>query len=136
MRLLLDTHILLWAFSDDARLPQAAREKIANGQNEKLYSIASIWEVAIKRMAHPDRMPLFGKELSVLCHKAGYSLLPIRERHIFQMERLHRLPDMPEHMDPFDRIMLAQAMAEDILFITHDEKISQYEGAASYVCIV
>lgn len=64
MRILLDTHILLWALSNDRRLPGKARNLIENEENEIYYSIISLWEVEIKRLAHPDAMPVSAKELA------------------------------------------------------------------------
>ncbi|MCD7982603.1 MAG: type II toxin-antitoxin system VapC family toxin [Clostridiales bacterium] len=126
MRYLLDTHIILWAITDDARLPQTAREIIEDRNNDIYYSAASVWEVAIKHNLHPDRMPFSGKELSSYCSESGYQSLSVREDHIFELEGLDYPDYAPKHNDPFDRIMISQAKADDMIFITHDSLIPNY----------
>ncbi len=126
MRYLLDTHILLWAITDDPRLSRNAREIIENLNNEIYYSAASIWEVTIKHQLHPDRIPVSGKELSTYCSKSGYQALSIREDHIFELESLHYPKQAQKHNDPFDRLLIAQAKADDMIFITHDSLIPNY----------
>lgn len=66
MKILLDTHILLWAISNDSKLPEMARKLIENEENEIYYSIVSLWEVELKRLAHPDAMPVLAEELDSL----------------------------------------------------------------------
>ncbi len=70
MRILLDTHILLWALSNDAKLPEKARELIEDEGNEIYYSMISLWEVEIKHLAHPDMMPVSAEEISGYCRQA------------------------------------------------------------------
>lgn len=127
MRYLLDTYIILWAITNDARLPQIAREIIEDQNNEICYSAASIWEVAIKHNLHPDKMPIGGRELSTYCLKSGYQAVSIREDHIFELEQLRYPEHAPKHNDPFDRILISQAKADDMIFITHDSLIPNYE---------
>ena len=91
MRILLDTHILLWTLSNDRRLPEKARKLIENEENEIYYSIISLWEVEIKRLIHPDAMPVSAKELSEYCGQAEFRKVSIKEEHIFAMEGLKRL---------------------------------------------
>lgn len=126
MRILLDTHILLWALTASDKLSQKAREIITSMENNIFYSTASIWEVSIKHSLHPEHMPVSGKELSKYCMKAGYEMLAIRDEHVYTLETLKREEGAPNHNDPFDRIMVAQAKAEDMLFLTHDSLIPYY----------
>ena len=126
MKLLLDTHILLWTLADDPRLPSAARELIENAANAVWYSTASLWEVSIKHAAHPDRMLAAGSEIARFSEEAGFDELPICSRHVAALETLRREPSAPSHNDPFDRIMLAQAKSDGLLFVTHDGLIPAY----------
>lgn len=127
MNLLLDTHIILWALNDNPRLPIQARTLIMDAENNIYYSSASVWETSIKHMAKPEKMRISGSELSELCGKMGYQMLPITDIHVKFLETLvYRNPDQI-HNDPFDRIMLAQAKAERLKFVTHDSKIPFYE---------
>lgn len=80
---------------------------IRSEDNEIYYSIASVWETAIKRAIRPDSMPISEKEFSGYCREAGYQLLPITEEHIFMLKTLKRPKHAPVHKDPFDRIMVA-----------------------------
>ena len=126
MRVLLDTHILLWALTDDPRLPTPARAIITDGGNAVFYSAASLWEIAIKHAAHPDRMPVGAREIADYCSEATFDPLPIAERHVLALETLTRPADAPPHHDLFDRIMIAQAKTDTLLFITHDNLIPAY----------
>lgn len=126
MRILLDTHILLWALSNDAKLPEKARELIADEGNEIYYSMISLWEVEIKHLAHPDMMPVSAEEISGYCRQAGYSQILIKENHVFSMKKLKREKNAPPHKDPFDRMLICQADTENMVFITHDARIPGY----------
>jgi PIN domain nuclease of toxin-antitoxin system len=124
MNFLLDTHIALWALSDDERLTKEARELITKEDNRIFVSVASMWEIAIKKALKPDKIPLSGKEYLHYCRQAGYELLPIRETHMLSLENLPAL-----HSDPFDRILVAQASAESLILLTHDSVIAKYGSA-------
>ena len=96
-------------------------------ENEIFYSVFNVWEIAIKRAAHPDQFNFTSKDFVKLCCKAGYKPLEGRIRHIFSLETLRQADDAPRHKDPFDRMLLAQAKAENMKFITHDELIPYYK---------
>lgn len=134
MEILLDTHILLWALTNNPKLPRKALDLIQNKDNDIYYSVASIWEATIKYAIRPDNMPISGKALSEYCRKAGYRVLAIREEHVHMLESLHRSPKAPRHNDPFDRVMIAQAKAEQFVFLTHDSMLPFYEE--EYVLMV
>ncbi|WP_304418899.1 type II toxin-antitoxin system VapC family toxin [uncultured Muribaculum sp.] len=119
MRILLDTHILLWALSNDAKLPEKARELIANEENEIYYSVISLLEVEIKHLAHPDIMPVSTEEISGYCEQSGYKQITIKENHIFTMKELKCEKNTPPHKNPFDWMLICQANAEKMVFITH-----------------
>ena len=127
MKVLLDTHILLWALSDDSRLPVKARKLIENPDNEIFYSVVSAWEIEIKKLAHPDSMPIGAEETVAYCVEAGFHCASIRNDHIFLLKSLHRSEGSAPHRDPFDRIMICQAMSDDMIFVTHDSLLADYE---------
>ncbi len=126
MNLLLDTHILLWAMTDDPRLSEKARNLIENETNCIYFSTVSVWEIAIKHANHPDNVEMTGKELVKYCEEAGYMPLEIRDKHVFALETIKRKDGAPPHNDPFDRLLLAQAKEENMSFLTHDSMITYY----------
>lgn len=127
MNLLLDTHILIWALNDDPQLSDRAKEMILDPANVIYYSVVSIWEVSIKHTSHPNDLEFSGKELSGYCREAGFLSLDIRDKHIYALETLQRPENAPRHNDPFDRMLVAQAKAENMCFLTHDSLIPYYE---------
>ena len=121
MRILLDTHVILWALTDHPRLSDEARSLIIDPANEIYFSSASIWEIAIKhRLARKD-MPVSSVEAARLCRLAGYQELTITSVHATATESL---PD--HHADPFDRILVAQAKSEPMQLLTHDVTLPKY----------
>ena len=118
MRLLLDTHTLLWWLADDSRLCRAAARAIEDGANAVLVSAASIWEIEIKRAKGALTAP--GDILEQVA-AAGFDLMPITAVHAREAGRLPR-----RHEDPFDRMLVAQAAAENATLITSDEAIPGY----------
>lgn len=127
MKILLDTHILLWAVSNDVRLPAKARKIIENEENEIFYSIISLWEVEIKRLAHPDAMPVTARDLAEYCEQSGFQRTSVREANIFALQSLAREETAPPHKDPFDQMLICQASTENMLFVTHDSLIAGYQ---------
>ncbi len=126
MKILLDTHILLWAITNDPRLPEKARELIVNVENDLYYSLISLWEVELKHLSHPDAMPLTAKELAGYCEQSGFQSVLIREKHIFALEKLTREEAALPHKDPFDKILICQASMDKMLFVTHDSLLAGY----------
>jgi PIN domain nuclease of toxin-antitoxin system len=126
VRLLLDTHILLWWLSDDRKLRPQAREIIANPNNEVLVSAASIWEVAIKATLRKIEVDLDDLEDAIV--NSGFHPLPINFRHAV---RIGRLPSL--HRDPFDRMLIAQATVEELRIVSHDGVFEQYGLSAEGV---
>jgi PIN domain nuclease of toxin-antitoxin system len=121
LNILLDTHIALWALSDDQKLSPTARTLILDANNRIFTSVASMWEVAIKKALKPHLIPVSGIEFLHFCEHAGYESVPVRDRHVIVLESLP-----PVHADPFDRILIAQAKAEGMLFLTHDTTLAAY----------
>ena len=126
MNLLLDTHVLIWTLNEDQRLSEKARELILDPDNAIYYSSVSIWEVAIKHTIHPENVTFTGKELSQYCQEAGFLPVEMRDRHVFALETITRADDAPPHHDPFDRMLIAQAKAENMSFLTHDSLLPYY----------
>jgi len=134
MRCLLDTHILLWALSNDPKLSSKARTIIGEDGNDIYYSVISIWEVALKHRAHPAQLTLTAREASVYCRLAGFKRLTVEEEHIFYLDSFHRPDGAPAHKDPFDRMLMSQAKAEGLVFLTHDSLLPYYgENCILYV---
>ena len=121
MRLLLDTHILLWALGEPARLPRAAREAILDPDNDVLFSVASIWEVAIKSQLGRADFGASPEAIAKSALESGFDELPIRSTHAALTARLPG-----HHRDPFDRILIAQAMTEPARLLTVDSALRPY----------
>lgn len=133
MRILLDTHIMLWAIMEDKKLPVKAGVMINDPRNEIYYSIVSIWEAAIKRLKHPDKITDYPtEELVKLCAESDFHELSLETKHVCALETLSRIKDSPSHHDPFDRILISQAKSEGMIFLTHDVLLPYY----SEDCIV
>lgn len=126
MRILCDTHILIWYFSGDERLSAKARELLDDGRNIVYYSLVSVWEIAIKHGRKPDRLTLSAQDFVRFCDEQNFIEYPIRQNHIFTVETLSRSENAPEHNDPFDRLLLAQAKSDGFTFLTHDTLIPYY----------
>ena len=127
MKLLLDTHILYWFFDGDQKLSPQAREMIENLDNEKFFSVLSVWEIAVKHEKHPQNMTITGVEFAETCREAGFLPLDVSDKYVAALETLRRAEDAPPHKDPFDRMLIAQAKSEGMLFLTHDAKLRYYQ---------
>lgn len=127
MKILLDTHIALWAIADTAKISDEVVQMLESQKNEVYYSMVSVWEIAIKHRIKPEQMPMPEEEFVRLCEKTGFVQLPIEAEHIFCLKTLTRPEDAPKHNDPFDRMLLAQAKYEKIDLLTHDSLIPYYD---------
>ncbi|WP_158812694.1 type II toxin-antitoxin system VapC family toxin [Methylocapsa sp. S129] len=123
MKLLLDTHLLLWAAADSERLSAAARRLIADTDNERFFSAASLWELAIKRALGREDFQVDVSDLHDGLLNNSYSELPVRSAHAICVMSLPAI-----HKDPFDRILVAQAMVEGMTLLTADPLVAQYLG--------
>ena len=123
MKLLLDTHLLLWTAGNADRLPVEARALIEAPHNELLFSAASIWEVVIKRGLGRDDFRVDPTLLRRRLLQNGYSELPVTSEHAVAVHGLQ-----PIHRDPFDRILVAQATIEGMTLLTSDHVVAEYAG--------
>ena len=123
MKLLLDTHLLLWAAGDPGRLSAAARALIEAPENELLFSAASLWEIAIKRGLGREDFRVDVRLLRRGLLDNGYGELPVGSEHAVAIDGLP-----PIHKDPFDRLLVAQALVEGVTLLTSDERVAQYPG--------
>jgi PIN domain nuclease of toxin-antitoxin system len=123
LKLLLDTHLLLWAASAPERLPAGARALLEDAANELLFSAASLWEVTIKAGLGRDDFRVDARVLRRGLLDNGYTELPISSAHAVAVAGLPNL-----HRDPFDRLLVAQAGVEGITLLTSDEAVAGYPG--------
>jgi len=121
VKLLLDTHLLLWAAGQPERLSKAARDLIEAADNELIFSTASLWEVVIKRGLGREDFQVDARLLRRGLLDNGYTELPIGSEHVVAIESLP-----PLHKDPFDRVLIAQALVEGITLVTTDETVARY----------
>lgn len=128
MKLLLDTHLLLWAAGQPDRLPAAARALIEEAENDLFFSAASLWEIVIKQGLERQDFKVDARLLRRGLLDNGYSELPIGSEHVVAVEGLP-----PIHKDPFDRVLLAQAQVEGITLLTADQTLAPYPGPVRLV---
>jgi PIN domain nuclease of toxin-antitoxin system len=121
MRILLDTHVLLWSVAQSERLPEAARELLENTDNALYCSVASLWEIAIKTSLGRADFQVDLHKLRQAMGRMGIVELPVEGAHA---EALIQLP--PIHKDPFDRMLVAQSMAEPLVLLTNDAILAEY----------
>jgi PIN domain nuclease of toxin-antitoxin system len=118
VKILLDTHIWVWIFTDDPRLTKKAKEQILDAE-ERYFSAASVWELAIKANKRQ-----FVGDLELLLNESarlGFVSLPVTPAHALRVRVLPR-----HHADPFDRLLVAQALFEPLILLTADKKVSRY----------
>ena len=121
---MLDTHVALWAIAKAKRLPADVAALIADPANEIIVSAVSVWEISIKHAlsrGRPDHIMILGAWALTYFRDAGYDLLSVSPEHAAAVEQLPRL-----HSDPFDRLLVAQALTEPLRLITHDKALAAY----------
>jgi len=123
MHLLLDTHVLLWAAGTPDRLSREAADLLQNPENHLLFSAASIWEITIKRGLGRSDFRVEPEVLKRGLVENGYSELFIASTHVMAVRHLPEI-----HKDPFDRVLVAQAMTEGLLLLTADDVVAKYPG--------
>ncbi len=123
MKLLLDTHLLLWAAGEPTRLSDKARDLIDAQENTLFFSAASLWEVAIKQGLGRADFQINARLLRRGLLDNGYNEIPIASEHAVAIDGLPSI-----HKDPFDRILVAQATVEGITLLTTDALVTEYPG--------
>ena len=122
MAFLVDTHAMIWWVIDDPRLPASVRQRIAEPKEQLVFSIASLWEITIK--IRNGKLKEIGASIVYLrdyLKEAGIEVLPIKIDHLLRLEML----DL-HHRDPFDRLLVAQALEENLPILTEDAAFSRY----------
>ena len=128
MRLLLDTHVLLWAIGKPQRLSASVRDLIEDPANEVFFSAASIWEIAIKAGLHRTDFSVSATRVLQSATAAGFIELPVKA------EVAVGVADLPlHHRDPFDRLLVAQAVAGQLRFYTADAQLPSYSGLVTFI---
>jgi len=122
VKLLLDTHLLLWAADSFERLPPDAQDLMGAPDNELIFSVASLWEIAIKRGLGRDDFAVDARVLRRGLLDNGYRELAILSAHAVAIDALPAI-----HKDPFDRLLVAQCTADDLALVTCDAAFSAYD---------
>lgn len=128
MKLLLDTHLLLWSAGQPDRLSRTALKVLNDKDNQLLFSAASLWEIAIKRGLGREDFRVEPRILRRGLLDNGYIELPITSEHTVAIDLLP-----PLHRDPFDRILVSQALVEGITLLTTDPLVAQYPGPVRHI---
>jgi PIN domain nuclease of toxin-antitoxin system len=121
---LLDTHVALWVITDSPRLPPSIRNWLGEPEHRLWVSAVSIWEITIKHALArrgEGAMPVSGREALRFFRASGFSLLDVTHDHAAAVEGLP-----PLHADPFDRLLISQALEEPLRFVTHDKALAAY----------
>ena len=128
MKILLDTHILIWFHSNDSELSSKVWKIILDPENEIYYSSINIWETQIKHLKHANEINFSGDDLNKMSIAAGLKCLNLKPEHCIELKSLiydEKNAPLP-HKDPFDRILICQAKSENMVLMTHDSLIPFY----------
>ena len=127
MNILLDTHVIIWALTNDPRLTDEAKALIMDPDNTVVISTVSLWEIAVKNQKAPRLCPYHEKEILDYCVKAGYLVMDMKAKHVLEVRGLKTKPGtvLTNH-DPFDRMLIAQAKSEKFIILSHDRNFEYY----------
>jgi len=114
MNILLDTHVLIWCFFSAKKIPDDIKEMITDPENNIFYSVLSVWEIALKHGKRPDQMPVAPERIIKECRRTGFMQLSFCNDHVLAESGL-------------DRMLLSQAISENMVFITNDLKMKAYD---------
>jgi PIN domain nuclease of toxin-antitoxin system len=128
LNILLDTHVALWAITDNENLSNKARELILAPRSTVWVSTVSLWEITIKHSLGRGDMPVPGRDALHYFNQAGYRVLSIEPEHALAVEELPS-----HHQDPFDRLLIAQALVEPMRLITHDAAVARYNDTIIHI---
>ena len=127
MNILLDTHMIIWALTNDPQLTDEAKTLIMDPENTVIISTVSLWEIAMKNQKAPHLCPYHEEEILGYCNQAGYLVMDIKAKHVLEIHGLKTKPGavLTNH-DPFDRMLIAQAKSEKYVLLSHDRNFEYY----------
>lgn len=128
MKYLLDTHTILWLMVGSKRIPREVLNIVDNPNNQVFYSTVSAWEIELKHLKHKS-FKLSGEQFVFLCDQNYLINIPVYNQHISCLKGLVN----KKHNDPFDKLLLSQAMSENMTFITHDKNFKNYKCSNIYL---
>ena len=126
MRILLDTNVAIWSVCDTQKLSDSVLENISDINNDIFVSMASVWEIAIKNISKPHKIPIGEKVFISYCNQLNFEFLPIKLNHIMGLRYLKSKNKDFIHKDPFDNIIVSQSIVEDLELYTSDNVLSNY----------
>lgn len=127
MNILIDTHLVVWSLFGDSRLSNQAKEMILDPANVLYYSVVTTWEILLKHSDDPKNMLVTVPIFLDGCKQAGFIPVNLTNKHIAAVKTLSLPENAPRHKDPFDKLLLSQAKCENMLFLTHDSRLSFYD---------
>ena len=131
MHIILDTHILIWSLYADYKLPERMMQLLQDENVWINYSVISLWETEIKHIRHPREFGFSSADIEADARMAGFHMLGLEPRHI---SALGSLTDIKDHKDPFDRMLIAQAKADNMVLLTRDSRLPLYRESC-VLCI-
>ena len=134
MKLLLDTHVWMWALDGGGQLSDSVKKMLLEPSNEIYYSMISVLEVQLKHSAHPEVPLTPAADLIAYSQEAGYHRLNISVEHILGLDSISLQEGAKPHKDPYDRLLISQAKTENMLLITYDKLLKGY-GEACVLCL-
>ena len=134
MNILLDTHIIIWALTNSPNLNDEMCRYIIDPENDIYISVLSLWEIEIKRLIKPEKLPITARSVAEYSHQAGFKIIPIQEDNVYQLEWLTSQSENGRHKDPFDRMLICQAISNNMILLTHDSLLKDY-GCKSVLCV-
>ena len=127
MNILLDTHVIIWALTNDHQLTDEAKALIMDPENTVMISTVSLWEIAVKNQKAPRLCPYHEKEILDYCVQAGYFVMDIKAKHVLEIRGLRIKPGtVLTNYDLFDRMLIAQAKSEKYILLSHDRNVEYY----------
>lgn len=127
MNILIDTNIAIFAMNNKNKLDKSFINTLESLDNRIFVSMASVWEVAIKSIKHPDKIPINEIQFIKCCEEMEFEILPVNVNHLMNLRNLKLKNDIINHNDPFDRLLLSQSVCENLTFCTTDTMLLNYD---------